>query len=127
MELTEEVKVLLLTTAKELKGSARRMFMARTVQALGEGGQRLAERELGWNRGTIRKGMHEAAHGIACVDGFGLRGRKGQYISLKGLPQEVERREDQARRQNRETAHPAQRVQVEAHCASWVCICCRFA
>src|SRR6266849_6209701 len=76
MELTEEVKALLLHTAKDLKGSVRRMFMARTVQALGEGGQRLAERELGWNRGTIRKGMHEAAHGIACVDGFRLVGRK---------------------------------------------------
>ncbi|BCL80169.1 HAD family hydrolase [Ktedonobacteria bacterium brp13] len=59
MELTEEVKALLLNTAKELKGSTRRMFMARTVQALGEGGQRLAERELGWNRGTLRKGKHE--------------------------------------------------------------------
>lgn len=50
MELTEEVKALLLNTARELKGSGRRMFMARTVQALGEGGQRLAERELDWNR-----------------------------------------------------------------------------
>ena len=38
MELTEEVKGLPLKTAKDLKGSARRMFMARTVQALGEGG-----------------------------------------------------------------------------------------
>ncbi len=76
MELTEEVKALLLNTAKGLKGSARRMFMARTVQALFPGGQRLAERELGWNRGTIRKGMHEVKHGIVCVDGFSLRGRK---------------------------------------------------
>ncbi len=57
MELTEEVKALLLNTAKELKGSARHMFMARTVQALFPGGKLLAERELGWNRGTIRKGM----------------------------------------------------------------------
>jgi len=76
MELTEEVKVLVLNTAKELKGSARRMFMARTVQALGEGGQRLAERELGWNRGTNSLGMHEVEHGLMCVDGFKLRGRK---------------------------------------------------
>ncbi len=59
MELTDAVKALLLNTAKELKGSARRIFMARTVQILGEGGQRLAERELGWNRGTLRK-AHEA-------------------------------------------------------------------
>ncbi len=40
--------------------------MARTVQALGPGGQRLAERELGWNRGTMRKGMHELERGIVC-------------------------------------------------------------
>src|SRR5207248_575572 len=37
LELTEEIKSLLLNTAKELKGRALRMFMARTVQALGEG------------------------------------------------------------------------------------------
>jgi hypothetical protein len=37
----------------------RRMFMARTAQALGEGGKLLAERELGWNRGTMHKGMHD--------------------------------------------------------------------
>ena len=52
-------KALLLNTVKELKGSMLRMFMAQTVQALDEGGQRLAERGLGWNRGTMRKGMHE--------------------------------------------------------------------
>lgn len=85
MELTEEVKELLLKTAKDLKGNVRRMFMARTVEALGEGGQRLAERELGWNRGTIRKGMHEVAHGIACVDGFRLRGRKRSEAHLPNL------------------------------------------
>ena len=76
MELTKEVKALLLSTAKDLKGSALRMFMARTVQALGPGGQRLAERELGWNRGTIRKGMHEVKKGIVCLDAFSSRGRK---------------------------------------------------
>ena len=59
MELTPEVKSLLIETAKELKGSARWLFMARTVKALGKGGQRKAERELGWDRKTIRKGMRE--------------------------------------------------------------------
>jgi len=80
MELTEEVKELLLKTAKDLKGSPRRIFMARTVQALGEGGKLLAEREVGWNRGTISLGMHEAAHGITCVDGFRLRGRSEDHL-----------------------------------------------
>ena len=89
MELTEEVKVLLLTTAKELKGSARRMFMARTVQALGPGGQRLAERELGWNRGTMRKGMHEVKRGMVCVDAFSSRGRKRSEDHLPNLLNDI--------------------------------------
>src|SRR5579885_2473628 len=85
MDLTEEVKSLLINTAKDLKGSARRIFMARTVQALGEGGQRLAERELGWNRGTIRKGMHEVERGMVCVDAFSSRGRKRSEEHLPTL------------------------------------------
>ena len=89
MELTEEVKALLLNTAQELKGSARRMFMARTVQALGEGGQRLAERELNWNCGTIRKGMHEVESGRMCLDGFRLRGRKRSEDHLPNLLKDI--------------------------------------
>jgi hypothetical protein len=49
--------------------------MAKTVRALGCGGQRLAEIELNWNRLTIRKGMHELKSGIECVDEFKGRGR----------------------------------------------------
>jgi hypothetical protein len=85
MELTKEVKALLLNTAKDLKGSTLRMFMARTVQALGEGGQRRAERELGWNRGTIRKGMHEVESGMMCVDAYSSRGRKRAEEHLPNL------------------------------------------
>lgn len=76
MELTDELKSLLIDTAKQLKGSARRHFMARTVKALGPGGASQAEREFGWNRKTIRKGMHEITSGITCLDAFGARGRK---------------------------------------------------
>jgi len=76
MELTDELKVFLGETARTLKGSARRVFMARAVRDLGEGGQRLAERELGWSRVLVRKGRHELDSGITCVDGFALRARK---------------------------------------------------
>ena len=64
MEFTEPVKTLFRETAQTLQGSARRRFMARAVQALGPGGQRQAEHELGWNRGTIRKGMRELETGL---------------------------------------------------------------
>jgi hypothetical protein len=50
--------------------------MARVVKRLGEGGQRRAARELGWDRETIRKGQHELASGLVCLDGYAGRGRK---------------------------------------------------
>ncbi len=80
MELTDSLKSLFLETAKTLKGSARRIFMARTVKELGSGGQRRAERELGWNRATIRKGTHELESGLRCVDNFAARGRAGHGL-----------------------------------------------
>jgi Rhodopirellula transposase DDE domain len=86
MELTDSFKTLLIETAKSLKGSARRLFMARTVQELGRGGQQRAACELGWGRMTIRKGMHELDSGLVCVDAFALRGRKPAEDHLpKGL------------------------------------------
>ena len=85
MELTESLKGLFKATAEQLRGSARRLFMARTVRELGPGGHSVAERELGWNRGTIRKGLHELSSGITCQDAFGLRGRKPAEAHLPHL------------------------------------------
>jgi hypothetical protein len=75
VELTDAFKDNLIQTANALRGAARRLFMARTVQSLGSGGQRHAEVQLGWNRATIRKGMHELRTGITCCDAFAGRGR----------------------------------------------------
>jgi len=61
--------------AGTLKGSARRIFMAQVVKALGKGGRRRAEIELGWHRRTIRKGTHELESGFRCYDNFSARGR----------------------------------------------------
>jgi hypothetical protein len=85
MELTDSLKTLFIETAKALKGSARRQFMARTVHELGPGGQRRAERELGWNRQTLRKAMRELARGITCVDAVALRRRKRAEEHLPNL------------------------------------------
>ena len=85
MELTDSLKTLFTETATSLKSSARRLFMARTVQEFGPGGQRRAERELGWNRLTIRKGMHELTSGFVCLDAFAARGRKRAEARLPTL------------------------------------------
>ena len=85
MELSDSLKALFTATARALKGSARRVFMARTVKELGPGGQRRAERELGWRRATIRKGTRELDSGFAIVDAFALRGRKRAEEHLPDL------------------------------------------
>ena len=85
MELTESLKALLVVTARTLKGSASRLFMARTVVELGPGGPRAAERALGWSRLTIRKGAHELRTGLTCLDGFNLRGRKAAEVTWPHL------------------------------------------
>jgi len=85
MELTDSLKALFIEIANTLKGSERRRFMARTVQELGPGGQRRAERELGWNRQTLRKAQHELASGLTCLDAFCLRSRKPAEAHLPNL------------------------------------------
>jgi hypothetical protein len=76
LELTDSRRAWLIETAQALKGYERRRFMARTVRELGRGGQSQAERELGWNRQTLRKALQELERGFQCVDGFALRRRK---------------------------------------------------
>jgi len=90
MELTEALKALFIETAQSLKGHERRRFMARTVQALGEGGQRQAERELGWNRITIRKGLRELQSGFICIDANPLRRRKYAEEHLPRLLEDIQ-------------------------------------
>ena len=85
MDLSDSLKKLLVEMAQALKGPARRRFMAQTIKELGKGGQRRAESELGWNRDTIRKGMHEVESGFVCLDYFAGRGRKRAEEHLPNL------------------------------------------
>jgi hypothetical protein len=90
MELSDDFKTVFTETAQVLKNSDRRIFMARVVKALGKGGQRYAEAELGWNRDVIRKGMHELESGIRCVDYFSGRGRKPIEEHLPNLIDDID-------------------------------------
>ena len=76
IELSDEQKRLYQETANRLKGYERRVFMAGVVKTFGKGGQRRAERELGWGRASISKGMHELESGLRCVEAYAARGRK---------------------------------------------------
>ena len=76
MRPSPEMIPVLIDTAQALKGTQKRLFLARTVGAMGRGGQRWAEDHLGWSRVTIRKGIHELRSGLTCLDAFSARGRR---------------------------------------------------
>jgi hypothetical protein len=89
MELSDTLKSLFMETAQTLKGHARRRFMAQTVKELGPGGQRRAERDLGWNRATMRKALRELDSGRICRDNFAARGRKPAEYHLPNLLSDI--------------------------------------
>lgn len=76
LELTASIKGMLKETAAALVGATRRRFMARVVGELAQGAQRTAQRELGWNRDTIRKGQEELRTGVVLPDGRAKNRRK---------------------------------------------------
>jgi hypothetical protein len=89
MRPSPEMIPVLVDTAKTLKGSQRRLFMAKTVEAMGRGGQLWAEAHLGRNRETVRKGTHELRTGMTCVDAFHCRRRKPAEEHLPGLLDDI--------------------------------------
>lgn len=89
MELIESLKTVLIETAQTLSGATRRLFMARAVKMLGPGGAQRAEKELSWNRGTIRKGQHELESGFISIDNFSGRGRKRAEEHWPKLEQDI--------------------------------------
>ena len=89
MRPSPEMIPVLIDAAKALKGSQRRLFMAKAIQAMGRGGQIWAEAHLGWNRETIRKGTHELRSGMTCVDAFHCRRRKPAEEHLPRLLDDI--------------------------------------
>ncbi|MEH2455134.1 ISAzo13 family transposase [Nostoc sp.] len=91
MELTQSVKKVFKETANQLKGAAKRCFQAQIVMELGYGGQLLAQKELGWDRNTIRKGIKELTSGITCVDNMSAKGRYKAEEHLPSLLEDIKK------------------------------------
>src|SRR3954471_15170129 len=89
MRPAPEMIPVLIDTAKTLKGSQRRLFMAKTVAAMGRGGQLWAEAHLGWNRETIRKGTHELHRAMPCVAPSPCRRRRPAEEPLPRLLDDI--------------------------------------
>lgn len=85
MEISQAVKATLNETQARLSGYERRHFMAQIVQSMFDGKPSHAEKELGWNRKTLRKAMSELEGGFCYIDRYHERGRKKAEERLPNL------------------------------------------
>src|SRR5258705_13007967 len=85
LKITSEWKRVWEQTLAQLSGAARRVFMASVVKGLGRGGARQIQIALGWDRTTLRKGLHELNCGVVCLDATAQRGRKPLEAKLPTL------------------------------------------
>lgn len=90
IEMSEEERELHRETAKALKGSDRRIYMARVVKKLGWGGKAFVWRNFGWAKETVNKGIHELESGIRIIDNFSARGRKPSEHHLPNLLDDIQ-------------------------------------
>jgi hypothetical protein len=88
-KVTKAEQELYKETAKILKGTDRRVFMARVVETLGYGGQFYVEKAFQWNHETIKKGKYERETGEKIVDNFSARGVKRVEERLPNLLHDI--------------------------------------
>ncbi len=89
MLLTKEFKEVTREAVKKMKGAAKRAFMAQITRDYLNGSPRKGERELGWYRKTVEKGLKEQETGITCVDYYAARGRKKTEEKLPDLEHDI--------------------------------------
>lgn len=89
MELTVELKRILVETADHLSGYERRHYIAKIVKEMCEGSPTRAEAEFGWNRKTVRKALAELAGKFCYIDQYQARGRKKAEEHLPKLLEDI--------------------------------------
>jgi hypothetical protein len=88
-EITEAVKTVIKSTARKLKGVQKREFIAEVTLELLDGNARKAEREFGWGRETVKKGIRELTTRIKCIDNYAARGNKKTEEKLPHLSRDI--------------------------------------
>jgi len=89
-DISEAVRSILKNAAKKLSGAEKREFIAEVTLELLDGNARKAEREFGWGRETVKKGMRELKTRIRCLDNFAARGNKRTEDKLPRLADDIQ-------------------------------------
>jgi len=88
-KLDNEVKAIIKDAAKRLTSFKRRAYQAKITLSYFGGKARKAEREMGWGRESVEKGLKETESGIRCVDNFQGRGRHRTEDKLPNLREDI--------------------------------------
>lgn len=87
--ISNEIKTILKETANELAGYEKRHFMSKVVTELYKGNARETNRELGWNRSTLKKALAEWNGQFCLLARFRERGRKPIENELPNLLNDI--------------------------------------
>ncbi len=84
-----EKKNLIKDAVKRLKGYRKREYIAQISLDYFQGNARKTEREMGWGRVCIQKGIKEKETGIRCIDNDKLKGRKRTEDKMPNLSEDI--------------------------------------
>lgn len=82
-------KDILIESIDKLKGSDKRIALAKVAETIGKGGQWIVAKECQVSRNTIRKGRYELRSGLTIVDAFNARGRKRAEVRNPKLLEDI--------------------------------------
>lgn len=84
-----EKKDLIKDAARRLKGYQKRKYIAEISLKYFQGNARKTEREMGWGRECVKKGIREKETGIRCIDNYKATGRKRTEDNLPNLREDI--------------------------------------
>lgn len=87
--MNAEKKELIKDAARRLTGYKRREYIAQISLDYFQGNARKTEREMGWGRVCVQKGIREKETGIRCLDNRKASGRKRTEDNLSGLSDDI--------------------------------------
>jgi len=87
--MDKEKKKLIEEAVKRLKGYYRREYMALISLEYFDGNARKTERNMGWGRECIQKGLKEKETGIRCLDNYSGSGRRRTEDQIPDLSEDI--------------------------------------
>ncbi len=87
--MNKETKNLIKDACRRLTGFERRAYQTDITLKYFNGSARKAEREMGWGRESVEKGLKESESGIRCIDNYQGRGGKRTEDKIPNLMEDM--------------------------------------